>query len=339
MRVILACDRSAGHIFPARCLASHLKRDDIYFFTPSRFFKPLLKEEGWIVLGVSFKFRNIILESFFRFWEAVYIICRFRPHKMVGFGGRDTFFIILWARLLFIDTVLYEPNVVMGRANRALCYLVKSVYRGFSTRYASRKDVWAGIPIRNGLKKWDKITARKKLGLGVSSVVILCFGGSQGSEFINNSFRKLVASSKTDFQIIHVVGFKQKRHFSEFYDKINRKAICYSFCERMDLLYSASDIAISRGGALTVAELSFYELPVLFIPYPGAGNHQYANAAYLEKRQSCFILRQDNFLFDKFLEYIENLLADSDMRHNMSNNMGRLNIAVSCEEFCGNFVL
>jgi len=339
MRIILACDRSAGHIFPAKCLASSFKKDSVYFFAPSYYFKPLLQKEGWKVFGVSFRFRNIVFESFFRFWEAVYIICRLRPHRIVGFGGRDTFFIIMWARLLCIDVILYEPNIIMGRANRALYPFIKTVYRGFPVVYAPGKNIRAGIPLRGSLKKWDKKEARKKLGLGISSVVVFCFGGSQGSEFINNSFRKFVVSSKSVFQIIHITGFKQKRHFLEFYDKINRKAVCYSFYREMDLLYSAADFVISRSGALTIAEVSFYGLPALFIPHPGAGSHQYANAFYLAERGACFILRQDNFLFDKFSEYMESFIRDDNLRRNFSDNMRKLNIAVSCEEFCRRFVL
>ncbi|OPX30712.1 MAG: hypothetical protein B1H08_00930 [Candidatus Omnitrophica bacterium 4484_171] len=339
MRIILACDRSAGHILPAKCLASCLKGDNIYFFAPSYYFKPLLKKEGWKVFGTSLKLRNIVFESIFRFWEAIYIICRLRPHRVAGFGGRDAFFIILWARLLHIDAVLYEPNVMMGRANRALYPLVKIVYHGFPVPYAPDKNIAVGIPLRDSLRKIDKAMARENLGLEKSSVTILCFGGSQGSEFINNAFKKFVIASKSDFQIIHVTGAKQKRHFSEFYDKINKKAVCYDFCGEMDLLYSAADFVISRSGALTVAEVSFYRLPALFIPYPGAGAHQYANAAYLEERKACFVFRQDSFLFDKFSECIENLIADGDTRRGLSNNIGRINVAVSSRDFCRKFML
>ena len=339
MRIILACDRSAGHILPAKCFVSCLKGDDVYFFVPSYYFKPLLRKEGWKVWGIPFKFRNIVFESIFRFWEAIYIICRLRPHKVVGFGGRGAFFIILWARLLRVNAVLYEPNVTMGRANRILYPLMRIAYRGFPVPYMSDKNIAVGIPLRDSLRKIDKATAKKKLGLEKSSVTILCFGGSQGSEFINNAFKKFVIVSKSNFQIIHITGSKQKRHFLEFYDKINKKAVCYDFCEEMDLLYSAADFVISRSGALTVAELSFYRLPALFIPYPGAGAHQYANAAYLEKREACFIFRQENFLFDKFSECIENLITDGDLRRNLSSNIGRIKVAVSSKDFCRRFIL
>ncbi len=337
MRIILACDRSAGHIFPAKCLAISLRRNKVFFFAPSYYFRPLLEKEGYRVFGLPLRFRNIIIESFIRLWEGIYIIYRLRPRKVIGFGGRDTFFVVLWARLLFIDTVLYEPNMVMGKANKVLYPLVKKVYRGFYIPRITKKGVWVGIPVRDELKKQDKKEAREKLGLETSSAVILCFGGSQGSEFINNKFGEFAKASKEPFQIIHITGLKQKRYFLEFYDKISRKAVVYDFFKAIDLLYSAADIVISRSGALTVAEVSYYRLPAVFVPYPGAGNHQYANADYLEKRKACFIVPQSDFSSRDFSMYIEILLKDNVVRRNMADNLGRLKVAVKCGEFYRNF--
>ena len=152
MRVILACDRSAGHVFPAQCLAYHFKREEVYFFIPSYHFKFLLEKEGFRVCGQPLSFRNIVVESLFRYVEAFYILLKFKPQKVVGFGGRDTFFIIFWARIFFMDVCIYEPNIVMGKANRVLSFFVSHLYRGFYCSL-SKKAKWSGIPIRHNLKR------------------------------------------------------------------------------------------------------------------------------------------------------------------------------------------
>jgi UDP-N-acetylglucosamine--N-acetylmuramyl-(pentapeptide) pyrophosphoryl-undecaprenol N-acetylglucosamine transferase len=52
--------------------------------------------------------------------------------------------------------------------------------------------------------------------------------------------------------------------------------------DRMNLIYSAADVAVCRAGASTVAELATAGLPAVLIPLPGApGDHQTANARAL----------------------------------------------------------
>jgi len=288
-------------------------------------------------------------------WEAVYVLLKFKPQKVMGFGGRDTFFILFWARIFFIDTCIYEPNASMGRANRVLSLFVSRVNRGFHPAKSSyqrgvsslwrfafnvvcppnKRIEWVGIPIRRGLKKLAKPEAKRILQLDINLPVILCFGGSQGSEFINNAFKELVRIIlKKKFQIIHITGSKQYEDFLEFYGKINTRVLVYSFCKEMEFLYSAADVVISRAGACTLAEISFYGIPAVFIPYPGAGRHQYENALYAGSHGACRIVTQENFSLEIFRQYVEDLLDNKDICGRIISNLKRLNIAVNELEFC-----
>jgi UDP-N-acetylglucosamine--N-acetylmuramyl-(pentapeptide) pyrophosphoryl-undecaprenol N-acetylglucosamine transferase len=52
-----------------------------------------------------------------------------------------------------------------------------------------------------------------------------------------------------------------------------------TFCNQMGSAYSAADIAITRAGAGTLAELATCKTPAILIPYPqAADDHQTANA-------------------------------------------------------------
>ena len=52
--------------------------------------------------------------------------------------------------------------------------------------------------------------------------------------------------------------------------------------DRMDLLLAAADVAVSRAGGNTVAELAVVGLPAVLVPLPIAPrDHQTANAAVL----------------------------------------------------------
>ena len=50
------------------------------------------------------------------------------------------------------------------------------------------------------------------------------------------------------------------------------------FIERMDLAYSAADLALTRAGAMTCAELAAVGLPALYVPLPIGNGEQRLNA-------------------------------------------------------------
>ncbi|MCM8773972.1 MAG: UDP-N-acetylglucosamine--N-acetylmuramyl-(pentapeptide) pyrophosphoryl-undecaprenol N-acetylglucosamine transferase [Candidatus Omnitrophica bacterium] len=339
MRVLLACDRSGGHFFPAFSLANYLDKDEVYFFIPSHYFSNFLKIRGWKVLGKPLNFRNLLLEGTFRVCEALYVIFKVRPKKVIGFGGRDTFSLIVIASLFFIYTAIYEPNVVKGKANKYLSLIVRKVYCGFNQTFKSSKAIKVGVPLREDLKIWDKKEAKDKLGLFNDLAVILCFGGSQGAIFINQLVKWLINNVKRDFQIIHIVGSKQFNEFINFYDKIKIKAKIFEFCLNMDLVYSATDIVISRAGILSLVEISWFGIPAILIPHPGASRHQSANAYYLQERKACFVFEQDNFNYQNFKNTLEKLLDDVSLRRNISHNIKSLSLAVSSDQFYKNLEL
>ena len=339
MKILLVCERSGGHIFPALAFAKKIQKDlsakglkpKIYFFVTSSFLKRYIKKEGFIVLGRSFALRNLFTESIWRFFEALFILFWLRPNKVIGFGGRDSFFLVLLSSFFFLDTTIYEPNISFGQANKILSLFVKKIFRGFKTS----RGKTIGIPLRENIKKIEKIKAREVLGFN-QSPVILCFGGSQGSFFINKIFQQFVQSSKVNYQIIHITGKKSFLELSEFYNKIEKNKFIKDFYYDIELLYSASDIVIGRSGAVTLGELTYYELPSILIPHPQAYAHQKENAFYLVDRKASFVCLQDDFSFDKFKAKLESLLLDDKLRKAISNNLKDVKLGVSFEDFCKN---
>ena len=54
--------------------------------------------------------------------------------------------------------------------------------------------------------------------------------------------------------------------------------VVVDYLERMDLAYSAADLALCRSGAVTVAEVSAVGLPAAFVPLPIGNGEQRRNA-------------------------------------------------------------
>ena len=339
MRILFVCDRSAGHIFPAIAMAERIKQkkngDKVYFFATSFSLKEHLIKEGFVVYGKCFSARNIIIEMVYRFFEALRLIFLVRPNRLIGFGGRDSFFLVLVGSFLFFDTSIYEPNVKSGKANAVLSFFVRRVLRGFGRDKPGKKYITVGIPLRPNIKKIDRKFALKVLGFD-DKPVLFCFGGSQGSTFLNNAFTKLIDSLNSDYQIIHLTGEREYFKISQFYNKIDRKKFIKDFYYQMELLYSAADIVICRAGASTLGELSYYKLPSLLIPHPAAGGHQKANAMYFKQRQAACVFLQENFNFEQFRFVAAELLQDNNLRSRMKNNLNDIRIGIGFEDFCDN---
>lgn len=338
MRILFVCDRSAGHIFPAIAMAQKIKQqaksDKVYFFATSFSLKEHLAKEGFVVYGKCFTARNIILEMAYRFFEALYLILVLKPHKLIGFGGRDSFFLVLLGSLLFLDTSIYEPNVSAGKANAVLSFFVHRVLCGFGGKLR-KKYITVGIPLRPNIKKINRPHALKLLGFD-DKPVLFCFGGSQGSVFLNGIFTKLIDSLNDDYQIIHLTGKREYFKVSQFYNRIDKSKFVKDFYYQIELLYSAADIVICRAGASTLGEISYYKLPALLIPYPAAGGHQKANAMYFKRRSAAYVFLQENFDFEQFRHTAIDLLRDNNLRYRIKNNLNDIKIGIDFENFCNN---
>ena len=335
MRILLATDRSAGHIFPALTLAKKIKENNkIYFFATSKLLKEYINKDEFVVLGKSFNFRSLLIEGIFRFFEAIYIILFKRPKKIIGFGGRDSFFLVLLGSIFGIDTFIYEPNVKMGKANKILSYFVKKIFLGFPND-SIKKSIVVGIPLRENIKKIPKDEAKRILGF-LDSPVIFFFGGSQGSVFINDLVMRFISKVDYECQIIHLTGKKEYFKFKEFYNKINKKVFFKDFFYNMEILYSASDLVISRSGANTLAEIFYYNTPAILIPHPLGSGHQKENAFYFYRKKASIVFLQESFSFDEFKEMVRRILFDKEFQESLKKNLKNLNLTVDIKNFYNN---
>ncbi len=61
----------------------------------------------------------------------------------------------------------------------------------------------------------------------------------------------------------------------------------------MEEVYSAADFAVARSGAASLAELAFFGLPSILIPFPyAADDHQTRNAEIFVRAGAAFILKE-----------------------------------------------
>ena len=335
-KVLLISEYSGGHFFPAYTLACYLsKKTSVYLFVPSLFLKNMFFTEEFKIIGKQ-KEKREKGELFYRFLEALRIILKIKPDAVIGFGGRVSFPFILLSSLFGLRTAIYEPNTRWGKANYILRILAKRIYTGFDTISLS-KAKRVGIPLRISLKKYNSEEAKKSLGIDPSLICVLCLGGSQGSSFLNQLFKRLIEERKQKFGIIHLTGLKDFYFFQNFYGKIIKKDFFVKdFFKDMGLIYSAADIAITRAGALTIAELAYFRIPAILIPYPKAGKHQLRNAQYLVEKKAGFLVEQNKCTFSQVKKIFYQLLTDEDLRRKISDNLAGIKIYEKGDIFSDN---
>jgi UDP-N-acetylglucosamine--N-acetylmuramyl-(pentapeptide) pyrophosphoryl-undecaprenol N-acetylglucosamine transferase len=90
--------------------------------------------------------------------------------------------------------------------------------------------------------------------------------------------------------------------------------------DRMDLLYGAADVMVTRAGGMTVAELAAVGVPAVVVPLPHSpGDHQTANGRMLERAGAAVLVADDELTVDRLERELAPLVADPGRRRAMED--------------------
>jgi UDP-N-acetylglucosamine--N-acetylmuramyl-(pentapeptide) pyrophosphoryl-undecaprenol N-acetylglucosamine transferase len=282
VNIVIAGGGTAGHVNPALAVARRLLDARITFVGTSR------GAEARLVPESGFRLERIEISGWDRarplslpvagaraagaVWSVRKILYRTRADVVLGMGGYVGFPACVAARMLGIPVVVHEQNIVFGLANRATKPLARAVAVSFreTLRSAGRRGEFTGNPVlpeivdadteaerSAGLRRWRLDPARKTL---------LVFGGSQGASTLNRAAIELASlwGERADLQIVHITGVAE--HKAPVTSDLVYRSIPY--VSRMIEAYAVADLALCRGGATTVAELTVTGVPSIVVPYP-----------------------------------------------------------------------
>ena len=81
-------------------------------------------------------------------------------------------------------------------------------------------------------------------------------------------------------------------------------------------------MAITRGGANTLSELSFLNIPYVAIPLPTArDNHQYYNSNYYFEKNCCWLVDQNKYETNNFLKTFLEILNNYQIYRKKITNL------------------
>ena len=118
-----------------------------------------------------------------------------------------------------------------------------------------------------------------------------------GAQALNRALPALLSSPggiPRETQVVHVSGPAMKEEVEEAWKAGGMRAKVFPYLRAMEMAFAAADLAVCRGGAMTMGEVAAARLPALVVPYPWHKDmHQAANAAPLARAGGVEVLPQD----------------------------------------------
>ena len=318
---------TGGHIYPGLAAAAALRNrgwNVIWLGTRHGMEARLVPEHGytmaWLSLGGvrgNGVLRKLLLPVtlLVAFAQALSALLRHRPDVVLGMGGYPSFPGGMMSVLLGKPLVIHEQNSVGGLANRVLACVADRVLTGFPDVFRSRRDkplpcgkvatTWVGNPVRASIAALPAPQVRT-----VPQLHLLVVGGSLGAAALNDAVPRALALIPQAERpaVIHQSGTKHADGLRAHYAAAGVIAEVRDYIADMAEVYAWCDIAVTRAGALTIAELAAAGVPAVLVPYPHAvDDHQTGNAKFLSEAGAALLVPQSELTPDRLAAVLRSL--------------------------------
>ncbi|MDR3278273.1 MAG: UDP-N-acetylglucosamine--N-acetylmuramyl-(pentapeptide) pyrophosphoryl-undecaprenol N-acetylglucosamine transferase [Oscillospiraceae bacterium] len=351
MRFLFACGGSAGHINPALAIAGALRSVmpdcEILFVGSGR------KLENRLIPNAGYELVHLKLNGLERGLspgklmknvsaaakllaagrQAGKLLRERRPDAVVGTGGYVCYPALKKAAKMRIPTFLHESNAIPGLTVKLLSGRVTNVFASFpgtEERYADPKRVViTGTPVRPGFGTVSGEDARRALGLD-DRPLVLSYWGSLGAARMNAVIADFIRcnAASGEFRHIHATGGYDaglREQLGETEKRLPSWIDIRPYIDDMPRVMAASDLALSRAGASTVAELALTATPAVLIPSPFVpNNHQTENAAQAQKNGGAVMLSEAECTGESLYNTVLSLLGDRERLRRMSEAQKKL---------------
>ena len=331
--ILISTGGSGGHVIPAKIIYEHLKSDfNIVLSSDDRGIKFLDKEKYNIkIINVPKLSKNIFLlpVQIFLLIGLIFKSFLFLKSKkieiLISTGGYMSLPLCVASKILNIKLFLFEPNMVLGRANKffignchkIFCYSDKIKNFPSNLKYK--------ISIIPPLLRKEFYNSRT-MSIAYKNINLLIIGGSQGAKsfdaIVQNSIIDL--SKKYKFKVYQQTNQKNFQNLKLFYQAKKIDNELFNFNEDISVFMNKANICLTRAGASTLAELVYLNIPHLAIPLPAAkDNHQFENAFFYNQLGCNWILNQNEInntnLTNKLFDIIDNKEEYLNKKMNMKN--------------------
>lgn len=340
-KFILSGGGTGGHIYPAIAIANELKSrfptaEFLFVGAQDKMEMQKVPQAGYPIQGLwiaglqrRLTFDNALfpIKLLSSLLKSRQIIKQFKPDVVIGTGGFASGPLLQMANSAGIPTVIQEQNSFPGITNKLLSKKANAIcvaYENLERFFPKEKMVLTGNPVRQDLIDVDCKRAEgiAHFNLDPNKKTILILGGSLGARRVNQLIEKELEFF--DSQKVQLLWQCGKLYFEEYKKYQSPNVQVMAFIERMDLVYAAADIVISRAGASSVSELCIVGKPVVFIPSPNvAEDHQTKNAQSIADKQGAILIRESE-LDATFESILSELIANETKQQELSQHIKNL---------------
>ena len=322
-KILISTGGSGGHVIPAIALFDHYRENfEIYLVSDRRGAKyidqnkyPFEIIDTPKISNNIFKIPFILIFFLISIFKSYFFLRKKNIQYLVSTGGYMSSPFCIAARFLNLKIFLFEPNMVLGRSNKIFLSSSKKIIcyseqiRNFPNKFKHkillinpllRKEIYS---LAKNIKRENDLYFK-----------ILIIGGSQGANFFDEKIKELAIklSKENEIYLIQQVSDEDKKiDLSKQYNELNLKYELFDFNNELYKKFKDIDFAITRAGASTISELSFYNIPFLAVPFPYAkDDHQFYNAKYYSDKDLCWLVKQEDFNPNKIADLLTNLIKD-----------------------------
>ncbi len=328
-KIIIASGGTGGHIFPAYSLANYLTKSNynVILTLDNRGFKYLEDYKNLKLVKIPssplrkkniFNFLFSIIKITFSIFKSLAFLILNRPRVIFGMGGYSSFPICIAAKILKIDFIIYENNMMIGKANKYLLPFAKKIFvsykelEGIPSKYSDKVHQIGNI-VREEMinKKLDNF--EKEV---INKIHILVLGGSQGAKVFGEKlpqiFEKL-KKSKIPIKIFQQCPIDQNDYLTKFYKDVKIDCEIFNFSSQIIDYYHKANLVITRAGASVLGELININKLFISIPLPSsADNHQLKNAEYYASKGFGFLIEEKDVNY-KLFDLIKSIYLDNSL--------------------------
>ncbi len=339
MKILIGGGGTGGHIYPALALARYALTEDSS--TDILFIGSAGGLENKIVPSAGFPLETIAVRGFQRSFKQFGLVIRdlisgliqsgkiikkYQPNVVLGTGGYVAAPLVLSALLKRFPVVIHEQNALPGMTNRWLAPFVQKVCLSFAETEKRMprlsRIVFTGNPRASEVIALSRAEGCDYFGFDPLQKTILIYGGSRGALKLNQVVTAYLKENllPADVNLIYITGEIYYQSVSEELGHLSARIKLFPYLEQMPEALAAADLAVTRSGATTLAEITALGIPALLVPSPNVvNNHQYYNARLLSDAGAAILIHEKDFDQTRLCREIEKLFEDPVLLEKMSS--------------------
>ena len=252
-----------------------------------------------------------------------------KPKFILGMGGYASFPVCLAGIILRVPFIIYENNLLMGKANRYLAPFAKKIFISYKETEGIKTNLNNKIVIVGNILRENILNSlRVDRDEATKSLNILVLGGSQAAKIFAEILPDIFIDCKKNninIKIYQQCLEEQKSFLKKKYEsnKIDYELFSFTF----DILqyYNSSNLVITRAGSSALAEILNCRIPIISIPLPSSSeNHQFLNAQFFIKKGYGYMIEEKNIKNELF-NLLQSIHQDKSMLNLIKINQKKHN--------------